>query len=314
VDIALLGSIEATYQKYFELTTDLDFSGDETVTNTLIGTFYGTLDGKGHVIKDLNIDATGKSNVSLFEGLPHGEIKNLGRERGSTFGDDAAYVAGLVYSIGSNGKLSNCYNSSAINVLKSGAGLASDVRGVIQNCYNTGNVTTTEETAGGLIGTCLYNGGYVTVINCYNAGEVSTQAYAGGLSYSVNTSNGHKQNLNLNNFFNFGSIAIINNNSVGAFIGRLSETNSALVEVNATNVYSRPDVVSINGETKSNQPIGWSSKAAETLKNAILDANLTLGENPKYTLEYSQSAAFAAELGGAFKHAPGRTPKLAWEE
>jgi hypothetical protein len=37
-------------------------------------------------------------------------------------------------------------------------------------------------------------------------------------------------------------------------------------------------------------------------------------EDAKYTLEYSQSAAFAAELGSAFVITPGRAPKLSWEK
>jgi hypothetical protein len=52
---------------------------------------------------------------------------------------------------------------------------------------------------------------------------------------------------------------------------------------------------------------------AKNIANAVLAANPTLGENEKYTLDYSKTPAFAAELGDAFKYTPGRTPKLAWE-
>jgi hypothetical protein len=319
VDIALLGSTNATYQKYFELTTDLDFSEDNTVKSSVIGTFYGTFDGKGHVIKDLNIDATGKSNISLFSALSYGEIKNLGREGGSTTGNDASYVSGLVLTVGSNGKLSNCYNSSSINILRVSGGLVENMSNgsIIQNCYNTGEIIASGEINGGLVAICLYRGGRITIINCYNAGNVSGSYSNGGIIGYFNGSGGNKQILNLNNSFNFGSIAnTINNNSAGSLIGRINETNSDLVEVNATNVYSRPDVVSINNGaiSKPNQPIGWNNSERENLKDAILLANSTMGENAKYSLEYSKLPAFAAELGDAFKHAPGRTPKLAWEK
>jgi hypothetical protein len=316
-DIALSGSAEATYQKHFELTTDLDFSGDNTVTSSVVGAFYGTFDGKGHVIRDLNIDATGKSNVSLFRSLYYGEIKNLGREGGSTTGNDAFYVSGLVSGIGANGKLSNCYNSSSFNVQRVVGGLAYSCSGkgvIIRNCYNAGEIITSGDTNGGLVATCLYDGGNVSIINSYNTGNVSGQEVNGG-TVNINSSAENKQLLNLNNVFNFGNITNENNdNKAGSFIGRINTTNSALVEVNATNVYSSTNVVSVDGITKSNQPIGWDTSARETLKNTILAANPTLGENEKYTLDYSQSPAFAAELGDAFKHAPGRTPKLAWEK
>jgi hypothetical protein len=317
-DIALLGSTEATYQKYFELTTDLDFSEDNTVTSSLTGDFYGTFDGKGHVIRDLHIDATGKSSVSLFSSLRYGEIKNLGREGGSTTGSDAIYISGLVAGL-SSGKLSNCYNSSSINVNQIVGGLVAILgKGTtIQNCYNTGEIISSGYQTGGLVGTSLFGGGDLEVINSYNAGNVKGLYVSGGIAGNINASLGNAQFLTLTNFFNFGNITNKNShNGVGSFIGIIQETNSALMEVNATNVYSRPDVVSTNNETtpKSNQPIGWSNTAEQTLIAAILFENPTMGENEKYSLDYSKTPAFAAELGDAFKYAPGRTPKLAWEK
>jgi hypothetical protein len=318
VDIELLGSTDATYQKYFELTTDLDFSDDKTVTGSLIGTFYGTFDGKGHVIKNLDIDATGKSQIALFTNLAFGEIKNLGREGGSITGSDANNVAGLVASITSGGKLSNCYNSSFINVTHSASGLASSIYGsTIRNCYNTGDITISGANCGGLVSHCLWDGGNATILNSYNTGNVNSLRRAGGIIGFINSSQGNKQTLNLSNTFNFGDVTIIENTGrVGSIIGHINETTSALVEINATNVYSRPNVASADNRNvpKENQPIGWQNNPEKNIKDAILAANPTLEENAKYTLEYSRSEDFAAELGGAFKHAPNRTPKLAWEK
>jgi hypothetical protein len=319
VDIALLGSVEVTYKKYFELTTDLDFSADNTVTSSMIGAFYGTFDGKGHVIRDLHIDATGKSSVSLFSALSHGEIKNLGREGGSTTGNDAAGASGLVEVI-YTGRLSNCYNSSSINIFRGADGLVCRLYAgsTIRNCYNTGEIITSGTINGGLVGSCLFGGGgSANIINSYNAGNVSGTEANGGVISNTNNSLGNKQILNLNNVFNFGDVMTKNNNNlVGSILSWTVETNSALVEINATNVHSKPNVASANNglTPKPNQPIGWTNTAGQNLKDAILLANPTMGENAKYSLEYSQSAAFATELGDAFKHAPGRTPKLAWEK
>ncbi|MDR0682520.1 MAG: hypothetical protein LBG15_11835, partial [Dysgonamonadaceae bacterium] len=325
-DIALLGSTEATYQKYFELTADLDFLADNTVTNTLIGAFYGTFDGKGHLIKDLNIDGTGKASISLFGELSYGEIKNLGREGGSITDTDATPIVmagGIIYSMRNGGKLKNCYNSSSIVNTRLGSGLVgvwAMIGGSIENCYNTGNIAA-KEFIGGLTASALGGGGNISVTNCYNFGDVTggNRYSIGGLIGLFNDSNGNKQTLNANNVFNFGSVSSPNATAsfgrIGSILGSMNETNSALVEINATNVYSRPDVASTNNGTtnKFNRPIGWGSTAGETLKNAILAANPTLGEDLKYTLEYGKSTDFVTELGGAFKYAPGRTPKLAWE-
>ncbi|MDR0682196.1 MAG: hypothetical protein LBG15_10185, partial [Dysgonamonadaceae bacterium] len=317
-DIVLLGSTETTYQKYFELTTDLDFSDDNTVTNTLIGTFYGTFDGKGHLIKNLNIDGTGKTAISLFQVLAYGEIKNLGREGGSITDTNATTptvaAGGIIYSMTNGGKLTNCYNSSSINGCYYGGGLlwAMSVAASIENCYNIGDITTNRY-SGGLIGTC--GSGNLNIINSYNYGNIFGKAlYNGGLIGILNTPIGKKQILNANNVFNFGNVATSTSNTIGSILGLIAEEiNSSLIEVNATNLYSRPDVVSNNSVIKSNQPIGWDTSAREAIKNAILAANPTF-ENPKYTLAYSKSRAFAAELGGAFKYASERTPKLAWEK
>jgi hypothetical protein len=320
-DIALSGSTDVTYQKYFELTTDLDFSADETVKSTLIGTFYGTFDGKGHVIRNLHIDASGKTGVSLFGGLSYGEIKNLGREGGSTTGIAANNIGGLVVSISRGGKLSNCYNSSSINATDATFNVGGLVYmlsdgATIRNCYNTGEIIASGNQNGGLAATTLYQGGTATIINSYNTGNVNGSNANGGLFGTVNASDGYKQILNLTNSFNFGNITNNDNdNRIGSLIGVIIESNSALMEINATNVYYGPDVVSIvNGEIKSNQPIGWNTSARETLKDAILAVNPTMGEDGKYIDEYSKSSAFATELGSAFKYTPGRTPKLAWEK
>jgi hypothetical protein len=317
VDIALLGSTEATYQQYFELTTDLDFSADNSVKLSLIGTFYGTLDGKGHVIKDLNIDATGKSNISLINGLSYGEIKNFGREGGSTTGDDVSYISGLVGALANGGKLINCYNSSSISVQRVAAGLVYNMNNaVIQNCYNTGDIIASGELSGGLAAIVLHGGGNVKIINSYNTGNVAGAHRAGGIIGYINGGQGNKQILEMNNSFNFGDVSIsMNNDRVGSILGRPS-ISTVLVEVYATNVYSRQGVASANkgAVAKPNQPIGWLNAEEQALKTAILDANPTLREDAKYSPEYSKSQDFATELGGAFKYAPGLTPKLAWEK
>jgi hypothetical protein len=141
----------------------------------------------------------------------------------------------------------------------------------------------------------------------------------GGILFALNASNSAKQVTNLTKLYNFGEVTVTDNsNRVGSIIGEMIYVSGAvdLYEVNATNVYSRPDVARAdNGNVlKSNQPIGWGSGPAQTLKDIILAANPTMGESAKYTLDYSKSQEFAAELGSGFQFAPNRTPKLAWEK
>ena len=74
------------YNGYFVLTADLDFENDRTkytseISNTDGGVFYGVIDGRGHIIKNLTITTKGTYNWSMaFIGkLGDGAvIKNLG--------------------------------------------------------------------------------------------------------------------------------------------------------------------------------------------------------------------------------------------
>jgi hypothetical protein len=231
-------------------------------------------------------------------------------------GANAIVVAGLVISIGYEGKLSNCYNSSSFNVQRVVGGLAEFMSdgAVMENCYNTGNITASGNNNGGLVATILYDGGTVTITNSYNFGNITSITESGGLVGSVNAPSGNQQFLNMNNCFNFGdNIITQNNNGVGSILG--FSLGNDLLEVNAINVYSKPNAASAdNGAaSKPNQPIGWRGGEA-IFVNAILTANPTLKEDARYTLDYSKSPAFVTELGGAFKYANGRTPKLAWEK
>jgi hypothetical protein len=170
-----------------------------------------------------------------------------------------------------------------------------------------------------LVGSVLNGGGTGSIKNSYNLGNVILSNHrGGGLIGIVNNPLSNKQTLNMNNCFNFGDIIITrNNNQVGSILGTFdSNCLSVVVEVNATKVYSKPDVASANNGTvpKFNQPIGWMSADIQDLVNNVILVNPTLKEDSKYTLNYSKSPAFATELGNAFKSTSGRTPKLTWEK
>lgn len=82
------------YDGYFILTDDIDFENDRTkytseISNTAGGTFYGVIDGRGHVIKNLTITTKGTYawEMAFIGKLGDGAvIKNLGmtNARGTT--------------------------------------------------------------------------------------------------------------------------------------------------------------------------------------------------------------------------------------
>jgi hypothetical protein len=312
-DMELLGSVETTYQRYFQLTADLDFTDDGTVTQSLVsGTFYGSFDGLGHVIKNLRINAVG-GDIGIFQSINFGEIKNLGREGGSTNGS-AGGIGGLVGAL-NNSKMINCFNSSSLNSTIGVGGLVGGVvnNSLIENCYNTGDmVATLSGVTGGLVATITSGAGGTTftIKNSYNIGKITdtNRGFTGGLAGYTRNAGTIIHTLALDHCYNLNDIIGTNTNSrYGAILG-ISQDN--LFNIIATDVYTKPNAVILDGVPTS-RLIGWGNLA---FVDNWIAANPTMKEDAKYTIEYSKSTAFATELGDAFKYAPGRTPKLAWEK
>ncbi len=154
------------------------------------GSFSGTFDGLGHVIRNLVIDQPGMTCVGLFGLTESGSvIRNVGLEGGSVKG--GAYAGGLVgYNVGS---ISNSYATGSVSVSASGIDWAfvgglvgfNGNGGSIGASYAMGSVTAsndTESQAGGLVG---FNLGSIS--NSYATGSVSASvsgffgSHAGGL-------------------------------------------------------------------------------------------------------------------------------------
>lgn len=110
--------------------------------------FRGSLDGLGHTIDDLRIDAGYSNNAGLFGVISDSTIRNVGLQNASVSGYD--YVGGV-------------------------AGYASDSS--ISNAYVTGSVAGNDQT-GGLIG----YGARITVDNAYSAASVTGNDGVGGLA------------------------------------------------------------------------------------------------------------------------------------
>ena len=93
--------------------------------------------------------------------------------------------------------------------------------GIINNSYNIGSVS--GNSAGGLFGTVLSNGGSdVIVKNCYNAGNV-TGSTVGGIASWINDGN-----LSMTNCFNVGIMTKTGNLPVGSVGGVIYEANLTL--------------------------------------------------------------------------------------
>lgn len=150
---------------------------------TSLGYFSGTLDGRGHSIKNVKI-TTGSDFSGLFARLT-GTVKNLGLENVDITGGLATGgLAGTIYGTATT------YNPSVVieNVFVTGSvkgttevgGIAgrnnSNMLNTIKNCYVNVTVEATNATAawaGGIVG-CSNTGRRLTIKQVYAAGTVKT--------------------------------------------------------------------------------------------------------------------------------------------
>lgn len=169
---------------YFTLANDIDLQGIEWVPLNDRADEYSlwvTLDGKGHVIRNLTTSRT--SYYGSFFGVLCGECRNVGFENVDIYctGCGAGAVAGyLGHSAFPNvSVIEDCYATGRINGQCYAGGLVGNVgsKSVMKNCYSSVDVTSSNSYAGGLVGKIRAP---FTMEGCFSSGSVVGQ-YAGGL-------------------------------------------------------------------------------------------------------------------------------------
>lgn len=95
------------------------------------------------------------------------------------------YAGGIIPSL-SAGTFTNCYNLDSVSAVSYAGGIVGNtLTNVIpfQSCYNEGNVQSTADIAGGIVG-FLTKG---TFLSCYNKGDVNGANYVGGIVGKLST-------------------------------------------------------------------------------------------------------------------------------
>ncbi|MCK4886548.1 MAG: hypothetical protein KAS96_04110 [Planctomycetes bacterium] len=191
---------------YIRLETDINLA-DITYTTAVIapdtdnatldyqGTvFAGSLDGKGHVISNLTIDAGAVENdyLGLFGQLDHNSvIKNLSIQEYDIASETRPYYIGGLTGM-NYGIISNCDATGQIS-LNGGVsigGLAGRSEGYVSNCHTSVNITTQNDACGsigGLIGTNVNVGGSAVIYKCYASGSITGGNNSGSLGGLVGT-------------------------------------------------------------------------------------------------------------------------------
>lgn len=169
--------------KFYALANDIDLTGIEwnpigaDLSNKSGGTvvgFSGTLDGRGHVIRNISINSDTIEYAGLFGGYFDGTLMNLGMEGGSitttaansTVGALARKLVSTTNSNASVGKIVNCYSRVPCTAVTRSSGLIDAVEegGMVVGCYQAATINNgkgyaikAEPVNSGTIDYCLWN-------------------------------------------------------------------------------------------------------------------------------------------------------------
>ncbi|MBQ1584166.1 MAG: peptidase M26, partial [Muribaculaceae bacterium] len=153
----------------YKLTADIDMSG---VTFSPLPDFTGSLDGQGHVIRNLTFNNPNQDQAALFATTHGATIKNLGIENANIVGNaNAAAIVGRAYG----GNIQSCYVANSyiegrdhVGSIAGDMNVNDNVGVIISDCLSDAKLKTRSYQVGGLVG--VTNGG--TIQNCYFSGTI----------------------------------------------------------------------------------------------------------------------------------------------
>jgi hypothetical protein len=256
---AYTNSDNVTYNKYFELTADIDLNAYSSWlplgTESANREFAGYFDGKGYKINNLHVnDKNSNCNAVILCGAQYGlfgfvqggkivpSIQNIVLNSGNadnTGAGKAQYVSTLIGDVEGAAKIQNIINKINVTTTNDDAGgvighayagtTASTYRTItLDNVVNQGNVTvkTTASKAAGIIGNTLtISKGIINIINSHNTGKITGYSFAAGIAGASMTA------INISNCYNTGAVS--GYSSIGGIIdnlGQLSEQNTAVTK------------------------------------------------------------------------------------
>lgn len=153
----------------YKLTADIDMSG---VSFTPLPDFTGSLDGQGHVIRNLTFNNANQDQAALFSTIHGATIKNLGIEGANILGNaNAAAIVGRACG----GTIQSCYVANSyiegrdhVGSITGDMNVNDNVGVTISDCLSDARLKTRSYQVGGLVG--VANGG--TIQNCYFSGTI----------------------------------------------------------------------------------------------------------------------------------------------
>lgn len=224
----LVTTLEGNYKTISGMTINITKDGDYGLFGQLNQGELKNLD-----IKDVNIKVGVEKSTSANIGGAFGKLKTGAVTNCKTFGEAdcknvSGYTGGIVGTVESDaqGLVSNCINN--INFTNG----SSEIGGIIgslssnvacQSCINKGNIETSSSAAG-IVG-YVYTSKTVSIMKCKNTGNISsTNQNVGGIMGYVNCG------LSISENENYGIIS--GKQNLGGIIGYLSSQGTAFITSN----------------------------------------------------------------------------------
>lgn len=173
-----------------KLTADIELAGFDW---TPLQKLYGTLDGQGHVIRNLYVNST-SNTLGLISYLQGGaSVTRLGITGSVTCTNNTriAQAGGIVGYMYAKASITQCWSAVNVTSNKHAGGIAgyTATGAVITDCYATGTIRSSSANEcylGGICGSGFSNTAGATLTNCYSVGKVvgtgGNASYVGGLS------------------------------------------------------------------------------------------------------------------------------------
>ncbi len=244
--------------------------------------FTGVIDGQGHTISNVNVDATGipaDGIAAVFTTVSGADsaIKNINFKNLTIDG-------GASEQVGAVGLMVKGATVNNVNILSGslkGAGAVGLVArmmrtGTISNCNNAAEIVSTKNNAGGIVGAAYYNSTEARMLieNCHNTGNVSASNVAAGGIVGLSAAD-------IKNCTNTGAVTC-GNNSVGGIVGGIWSSGVISGCVNSGKVTNTGNSVGTGGivgwlhyETLTNYP----RREIIVVENCTNNADVTGGSN-----------------------------------
>ncbi len=194
----------------YKLVADIDMSGVEF---SPLGELTGSLDGQGHIIKNLSYNDASHSQTGLFSTMRSATIKNLGIDGAYIVGDaNVAAIVGRCYG----GTISQCYvTNSYIEGRDHVAAITGDMNRdgdtgmTISDCISDAKIKSRSYQAGGIAG--VANGG--TMERCLFSGTVDNSGGVAGLISLIDNNDWETYKTTVQNCFSapahlFGGVTL----------------------------------------------------------------------------------------------------------